>query len=72
MLTQTRIRQKDLAREMAQEVELQKELRVKDRKDLSNEHIMISKLRLKTKHAAEVQKAQIGEQRLRRLAESVN
>jgi len=71
LLTQTRTKRKILAQEMAQDVELQKKMRINDRRDLSNDQEMIRQSRSKTKHAAEIVKAQIGEQRLRRLAESV-
>ncbi len=54
LLTQTRIKRKFLAQEMAQDVELQKKLRINDRKDLSNDNEMISQSRSKTKHAAEI------------------
>ena len=54
LLTQTRIKRKILAREMAQDVELQKKLRINDRKDLSNDYEMISQSRSRTKHAAEI------------------
>ena len=54
LLTQTRIKRKMLAQEMAQDVELQKKLRINDRKDLSNDNEMISQSRSKTKHAAEI------------------
>ncbi len=54
LLTQTRIKRKILAQEMAQDVELQKKLRINDRKDLSNDNEMTSQSRSKTKHAAEI------------------
>lgn len=54
LLTQTRIKRKILAQEMTQDVELQKKLRINDRKDLSNDNEMISQSRSRTKHAAEI------------------
>ncbi len=42
---------------MAQDINLQKKLRLNDTKDLSNDQEMINELRLKTRRAAEAQKA---------------
>lgn len=60
-----------MAKEVAQDVELQKKLQSGDMRDLSNDRGVYKQLKLKMYQAAEMQKAQIGEQRLRRLAESM-